>query len=468
MVAQQQQEGLLPHPALGQQHGVAEAAGPLLRDEGQPPADRAQPARLLRQGGRQLAQRLGTGVGLKIGAEARLVLGLDDQRDLFDAGRERLFDDHLDDRLGDAVGRDHRQEGLGHRLGVREHARAESGHGDHRFAHRDRACDIQLETGHAVRALEIGGERVARGGRAADELHAAVALRADAFAAVGPFVDARIGQHAVQARAAQLLADRHEVLVEDRLRLAHERAERGGVAGLDRRAGGGHNALVLGAQAALHRLVARGVGKGIGVVEIGQDADGVLLAAEVGDQQMEVAAGAQRLHAEAVGVEGHHHGDLAVGAPLIHAAAARGRGDLALIGGLDLGARGEAERVDLIEGARHQHAEGGRGAEPFLDRQRGLVVVDLQSVHAVEVEHVGGHAGGIAEEAAGRGLGLQARQLHRHAPGVGDRAVGQGRAHHQFAGAAAAARVEPLVGAGDDDRAGRQIRVGAAVAAGPV
>ena len=161
-------------------------------------------------------------------------------------------------------------------------------------------------------------------------------------------------------------------------------------------------------------------------------------------------------------------GAVAEGAALVHAAAARGGGDLALVGQLHLAAHGQLQVVDAVEGARREHADGGAGGEALLDRQVGLVVVDHQPAHVVVGQHLVGHPGDVAPEAALLGLFEQRFRLHRDLVGPMRSPSGVVEVSTSEVGCGSDLGVDALVRAGDEGVALLDLRVDAAVAAGPV
>ena len=65
---------------------------------------------------------------------------------------------------------------------------------------------------------------------------------------------------------------------------------------------------------------------------------------------------------------------------MIHATALGRGGAFPEVRHLHLVAGGAREAVRVREGARHEDTHRGGGAEPFLDRKRGPVVVDGHAV----------------------------------------------------------------------------------------
>ncbi len=184
-------------------------------------------------------------------------------------------------------------------------------------------------------------------------------------------------EHAVQHRRGELLgAGRGRVAVEERLRLVHQRPEP-----LGRRPPAAPSAAsctilrLVGPKQLLDALLDLALGEGVGAVEPLQDLDRVLPGLEVHDHEVQLARRPDLGRLDAVAVELHQHRAVAEGAALVHAAAARGRRDLALVGELHLAAHRQPQVVDAVEGARRQHADRGARGEALLDRQVRAVVV---------------------------------------------------------------------------------------------
>ena len=153
---------------------------------------------------------------------------------------------------------------------------------------------------------------------------------------------------------------------------------------------------------------------------------------------------------QAVAVEGHEHRAIAEGAALVHAATARGGGDLALIGQLHLVADRQLQVVQPVESPRRQHADRRAGRQPFLDRQIGLVVVDHQAAHPVVGHDLVGDPGDIAPKAALLGLCQQHLWPHRNLVRAEPLAIGRGRGQHQRGGMGLDVGIDALIGAADE------------------
>ena len=220
--------------------------------------------------------------------------------------------------------------------------------------------------------------------------------------------------------------------VELGLGLGHQLAQGRGVAGPKHGGGALDEGAVDVAEKALDGAAGLVLREGIGPVQVAENADGVLAALEIPDQNADRAAEAQLLGSQEVAVEGHLHGHLAEGAALVHAAAPGGGEDLALVGGLHLGPHGHLEAIHAVEGAGDEDAEGGGGTQPLLHRQVGEVVVDLDAADMVEGEQVVGHAGRVAEKLALLGNGQQFLGVHGD-DGLLDPAVVEPGAHAEFA-----------------------------------
>ena len=117
---------------------------------------------------------------------------------------------------------------------------------------------------------------------------------------------------------------------------------------------------------------------------------------------------------EPLAVELHHYRPIAERAPLVHAAAAGRRRDLALVGEFHLPPRGELQIVDPVEGARREHTDGRARRQPPPDGQVHPRVVDGEAADAVVGEHLVGHPGDVAPKAAALGFFVQRARLHRY------------------------------------------------------
>jgi hypothetical protein len=102
-------------------------------------------------------------------------------------------------------------------------------------------------------------------------------------------------------------------------------------------------------------------GKWIAAVQAVEDLHRVFLRLQIDDHQVEVLLDLQLFGFQPVAVKGHQHRAVAKGAALVHAPAARGGGDLALVGQFHLAADGHFQIIHAVEGARGQHADGRAG-----------------------------------------------------------------------------------------------------------
>ena len=149
------------------------------------------------------------------------------------------------------------------------------------------------------------GELLAGGFVAGDELDGAVALGADALGAAGESADGGVVEDAVEEGSGELAgAGGGDQLVELLLRLGHQTAEGDGVALGEDDAGTSDDGLVDLAQIALDIPLDVVGGCGVGRAEVSEDADRVLGAAQVGDEQVERAANGQGTGLKQLAVEG--------------------------------------------------------------------------------------------------------------------------------------------------------------------
>ena len=175
---------------------------------------------------RELVEVLDRDLGREERLEVLEVVLLHDDHDLVDAGLEGLFDDQQDRGLRDAVPVDDREQLLLRRLARGEQPRAEAGRRDQRAAHARAGAERERQAGDAEVALEDLDRGLLVRCAAGDELRRAVALRADALAAVHVRLQRRVREHPVQHGGGELLrAQRRRVAVEQALRLAHQGAQ---------------------------------------------------------------------------------------------------------------------------------------------------------------------------------------------------------------------------------------------------
>ena len=191
-------------------------------------------------------------------------------------------------------------------------------------------------------------------------------------------------------------------------------------------------------------------------------------ALELDDNQVERRAHRQLLALEEVAVELHQHRPRAEGAALVHPPARRRRRDLAVVREVHLAAHGHLQVVHAVERARGEDADGGRRREPLPQRQVGAVVVDHEAVDVVPHHDLVRRARDVREVVAARRRLEQRLGLHRELDRPRHHAVVVDRLDDQLVRVRAHARVQPLVGAGDEARARHDVLVEAAVIAGPV
>ncbi len=278
-----------------------------------------------------------------------------------------------------------------------------------------------------------------------------------------------VRQHAVQDGRGQFLgAGGRGVAVEERLRLDHQRPEALAVALLQRLAGLADDALVDRAEQLLHAALQRALGERVRPVQPLEDLEGVLAGVEIDDDEVQVAGRTHLLGAQAVSVELHQHGPIAVRAALVHATAARRRGDLALVGQFHLAAHRELQVVHAVERPRREHADGRARREPLADREVGQRVVDHEAADAVVREHLVGDAGGVREEAALLRLLEQRLRLERNLARADAPPVRGRRGEDERRRMRRHLRVNPLVGAADEGVPLLDVGVDPAVAARPV
>ncbi len=276
-------------------------------------------------------------------------------------------------------------------------------------------------------------------------------------------------EHAVQDRRRQFLrARRPGVAIEERLGFDHEGAEPLRVARLERGPGLGDDALVDGPEQVLHAAFERPVRERVRPVQTFQDLQRVLGGVQVHDHEVQVPRRPDLLGAEAFAVELHEHGPAAERAPLVHAPAARGRRDLALVRQLHLAPDREFEIVDAVERACGEHRDGRARRQPALDRQVGARVVDREAPDAIVGEHLVGHAGRVAEEAPLPGLLEQRLRLERDLARADRPAVGRRGGEDERGRVRLHLRVDALVRPADQGVPLLDVRVDAPVAAGPV
>ena len=154
VVAQHQQERLVPQRRAGAVDRVAEALLGRLGHERDAAPDLEDPAGVLLGLARQLVEVLDRDLVVEERLEVLEVLLLHDDDHLLDARLERFLDDQQDRGLGDAVPVDDREQLLLRRLAGREEPRAEAGGRDERFADLGARGERQRQGGEAQVALE--------------------------------------------------------------------------------------------------------------------------------------------------------------------------------------------------------------------------------------------------------------------------------------------------------------------------
>ena len=478
-----------------------------LHDEGDLLAHLVDLLRVLAQLGRQLVVVADLELIVEDLLEVLLVPRRDDDDDRVQPRLERLLDEDQDGRLEDTVGVKHREERGRQRLGRGEEVLREGRRRDQRLRHRPRLADLQREAAHLELALDDLDDLLHGLGRLAQQLRAAVALRADALGAPDVRLERRVAEDLVQVWRRQLRrADGHRVPaaaarktgggedtavrgarnvtqqqarthasggvcapVEEHLRLRHQLTELLHVSRAERLHRRLDDALVGAAEQVLQVGLLLVVGDRVALVQPLQDGRGVLCARQLDDHNVERRAERQLVALEQVAVELHQHGPRAECAALVHPAALRRRRDLAVVREVHLASHRQLQVVHAVERARREHGRRGRRREALGLGQVGLVVLYHQAPAVVPHRDLVGDAVDVGKvRVAARRLLEQHLRVHRHLDRPVLVAAVVVARYDQLVRVRPHARVHALVGARDEAHSRHDVAVELAVASRPV
>ena len=247
---------------------------------------------------------------------------------------------------------------------------------------------------------------------ASQELHRAVAMGADALTTPDKGLDGGIGQNGIQL--GRLQGGRHgsHLTVEECLGLGHQTSQRLGIALGHKADGAVDNLKVFLTQRLVLLPLGLGGGEGIGLVQVGQYLDSILLGTEVGKYPVEVFLHVERAHLDLIAVEGHEVRLHTEGTGLVQTATTATGTEFTHIGDIHLAQGIEVEIIQEVEGAGHENTDGCRRGEAALHGERHRRDADAHTTHLIPFEHIGGHTGTVAEKAARLGDTLQLGLVH--------------------------------------------------------
>ena len=146
-------------------------------------------------------------------------------------------------------------------------------------------------------------------------------MRADALTTPDKRQDSRIGQNGIQL--GRLQGGRHgsHLTVEECLGLGHQTSQRLGITFGHKADGAVDNLKVFLTQCLVLLPLGLGGGEGIGLVQVGQYLDSILLGTKVGKDPVEMFLDIQRAHLDLIAVEGHEVGLHTEGTGLVETSA---------------------------------------------------------------------------------------------------------------------------------------------------
>ena len=347
----------------------------------------------------------------KIGILDALLLGTQHQADFLDATLHQFLKQDEDNGAHHAVGTGNGEEVLLQRTRGGIEARAKACHGDDGFPDGMYGTQGQRIGFHAL-TVQIVDDPLLVVGTAGQELHRAVAMRTDTLATPHPGLDLRVIQHRVQLGSPQGRRHGGYILVEHLLSLGHQASQRLGIACSHILDGLVYYLVVPFAQGLVQVLLFLCRGKGVGLVQIRQNPDGILSGTQVGKDPVECLLDVERLHLYLVTVKGHQVRLHAEGAGLVQSTAARRGAQFAHVGNVHLAHRIEVQMINLVERTGHQHADGCTRRQAALHGQRHGGDAYAHATNLVPLQHVTGHAGTVAEERPRLGHALQFGLAH--------------------------------------------------------
>ena len=335
-VAQEQHHGLVAGELRCLVDGMAEAALLTLIDIVQALADVEDVGLILPGLGIELAEMLvGEGPLEVVGILLALLLGAEHEAYLLDAALDELFEQDEDDGPHHAIMTRYGEEILLQGTGGRIEPGAKACHGNDGAAHGVDRLQRKL-IGLQAAVVEIVDELVLGLGAAGEELHGAVAVGADTLAAPHKPLHIGILQHAMELGRPQGRRHRRHLRVEEGLGLGHQPAQGLHLAFCHVADGTVYDVEVLLAEGLVLSTVGIGRGKRVGLVQVGEDLDSVLLGTEVGKDPIKVLLHIQRAHLDLITVEGHQIRLHAEGAGLVETSTAARCAQLAQVGNVHL------------------------------------------------------------------------------------------------------------------------------------
>ena len=212
---------------------------------------------------------------------------------------------------------------------------AETCHRDNGATHRVNRLQCERISLHAT-IIEIGNQLLLSLSIASQELNRAVTMRADTLATPYERLDVRILKYTVELGRPEGRRHRHHLLIEERFRLCHQPSQRLCIPLRHILDGTMDDIEVLLSESLVLSTVCIGRREGIGLVQVGEDLDGVLLGTEIGKDPIEMCLHIERTHLNLIAVEGHQIRLHAKGTSLIQTSTAATGPQLPHIGDVHL------------------------------------------------------------------------------------------------------------------------------------
>ena len=279
-----------------------------------------------------------------VSIQLALLFGTQHETDLLDATPDEFFEQDEDDRAHHTIGTRNGEEIFLQGPGGGIETCAKACHRDNRLTHRMYRLERE---GIGLQALcvEVVDQLLLRLLTTCQELYRAIAMGADALTTPHHRLDVGIAKHLMEFGSIESLRHRGHLGIEEGFSLGHQPTQSFCIALCHALDGAIHQFEVLLTQRLMLRPFGIAIGEGIGLVEVGEDLDGVFLGTEVGKDPVEMFLDIEGTHLDLIAIEGHEVGLDTEGTGLVETTTTTGGAQFAQIGDVHLAQRVEVEMI---------------------------------------------------------------------------------------------------------------------------